>query len=138
MRTLAPKILFGLPGLFIFGSGLMFFLFPERAAEKLLFAPEGAEGLSNLRGFSGASVLAVGVSLLLAAATEKLEYARIAAIFLLTLIAARVVSYVVDGPNDNIALFLAIPSIAFAFMVAGHVAVARKEGHDAQPAPARA
>lgn len=120
MNKLPARILLGLPSLFILLSGLMFLFNPSAAADKLMLTPQGAEGLSNLRGFAGASVIAVGVSLLLASITAKLEYARPAAIFLLVLISARLLSHVVDGPTDSIALFLAIPAVAFGLMLAGH------------------
>jgi len=120
MNNMAARILLGIPAIFILVSGLMFLLNPAGAAEKLMLVPQGAEGLSNLRGFAGASIIAIGVSLFLSAVTQKLEYARPAAIFLLVLIGARVLSYLVDGPVDSIALFIAIPVLAFGMMVVGH------------------
>jgi len=131
MKPTLARIFLGLPGLFILLSGLMFLLNPVGAAEKLMLAPAGAEGLSNIRGFAGASVAAVGASLLLAAITAKLEYARPAAIFLLLLLGARILSYLVDGPIESIGLFLAIPTVAFAFMVAGHKLLVSGEGEAA-------
>ncbi len=125
-RTLA-RILLGLPGLFIFTTGLVFLTNPEAAGDKLLLAADGSEGLSNLRGMAGAPILAVGVSQILAAITGKLEYARPTAIFLLTLIAARVGSYLIDGPTDAIGLFIAVPSVAFGLMAVGHVLLDRSE-----------
>ncbi len=86
-----------------------------------------AEALSNLRGMGGAPLFAVGATLVIAAVTAKLEYARPAALLLVTLIAARLLSYVLDGAPTSIALFLAIPSIAFGFMVAGHKMLKRSE-----------
>jgi|GEM_PF-1190817 len=118
--TTIARVLLGLPGLFILASGLMFLLNPTAAADKLLLLPQGTEGLSNLRGFLGAPVIAIGVSLLLAAKTTKLEYARPAAMFLLLLIVARLVSYAADGPTDAIAQLLAVPAVAFGLMLAGH------------------
>jgi len=114
------KLFLGLPGLFIAGTGLMFLLHPAGAADKLQLVAATSEGLSNLRGLAGGPLLAVGTSLLLAAATDKLEYARPGAIFLLVLLGARVLSYVVDGPTDAIGLFLAVPTMTFASMVVGH------------------
>ena len=127
MSNLAIKALFGLPGLFILTTGLVFVTSPESALEKLQLTASGAEGLSNMRGLGGAPLVAVGVSLLLGALTEKLEYVRPGVIFVLTLIGARLVSYVVDGPIDAIGLFVAIPSTVFAMMAAGHVLLARAE-----------
>jgi hypothetical protein len=131
-RTIA-RILLGLPGLFITLTGSVFLLSPSSAAEKLLLVPQGAEALSNIRGMAGAPLLAVGVCLILAAITARLEYARPAAIFLLALIGARMLSYGVDGAPGSIALFLAVPSVAFAFMVAGHVLLDRSEKPTEEP-----
>jgi nitrate reductase gamma subunit len=123
-RNLA-RLLLALPGLFITLTGTVFLLSPASAADKLLLGAQSAEALSNVRGMSGAPLLAVGLTLLLSAATARLEYARPAAIFLLTLLAARVLSYVVDGAPSSIALFLAVPATAFGFMLAGHVLLDR-------------
>ncbi len=136
MSKLAIRVLFGLPGLFILATGLVFVASPDRALDKLQLAASGAEGLSNVRGLAGAPLVAVGLSLLLGAATQKLEYVRPAVFFVLTLLGARVLSYVVDGPIDSIGLFLAIPTAVFAMMVAGHVLLARSEG-EADPTPSR-
>ncbi|MCO4747368.1 MAG: DUF4345 family protein [Proteobacteria bacterium] len=127
MSKLAIKALFGLPGLFILTTGLVFVTSPESALEKLQLSASGAEGLSNIRGLAGGPLVAVGASLLLGAITEKLEYVRPAVFFLLTLLTARVLSYVVDGPIDAIGLFLAIPSIVFGMLIAGHVLLNRSE-----------
>ncbi|MBX2796738.1 MAG: DUF4345 family protein [Myxococcales bacterium] len=120
MKTTAARILLGLPGLFILTTGVVFLLAPEAGAAKLQLVARGSEGLSNLRGMAGAPLFAVGASLILAAITTRLVYARPAAIFLLALIASRVLSYLVDGPTDAIGLFLAVPSITFAMMLIGH------------------
>ena len=53
MSKIAIKTLFGLPGLFILLTGLVFLLNPEAGLAKLKLTAEGAEGLSNLRGMSG-------------------------------------------------------------------------------------
>ena len=120
MKKIIAKILLALPGLFILATGLVFLTNPEAAGEKLALAAQGSEGLSNLRGMAGAPLFAVGGFLLLAAITEKLEYARPAALFLLALVTSRLVSYAVDGPTEAIGTFLAVPTIAFALMAAGH------------------
>ena len=120
MKKTAARILLALPGLFILTTGVVFLTNPEAASAKLQLAAAGAEGLSNLRGMAGAPLFAVGATLLLSAATAKLEYARPAAIFLLTLIAARVGSYLIDGPTEAIGYFLAVPTVAFGLMLAGH------------------
>lgn len=138
MNTTIGRILLAIPALFILLSGAVFWIAPEAAAAKLLFDPQGAEALSNIRGFVGAPVIAAGASLLLAAITKKLEYARPTVIFLLALLGARVVSYVVDGPTGAIALFLAVPATALAFMIAGHVLLDRGERAEARTAPAHA
>ncbi len=126
MKNLS-RILLALPGLFILMTGVVFLTNPGAAAEKLKLVAENAEGLSNLRGMAGAPLFAVGVCLLLAAITKKLEYARPAAIFLLALIGARIASYAIDGPTGAIALFLAVPATAFGLMVAGHVLLVKGE-----------
>ena len=120
MKHLAARALLALPGLFILTTGVVFLTNPEAASAKLLLEAQSAEGLSNLRGMAGAPLFAVGAMLLLAAITEKLEYARPAALFLLTLIAARIASHLIDGPSASIVLFLVVPSVAFALMAAGH------------------
>ena len=128
MSKPAIKVLFGLPGLFILATGLSFVLSPDSALEKLQLSANGAEGLSNLRGLAGAPLVAVGATLLLGAVTEKLEYVRPAVIFLLTLVSARVLSYALDGPIDAIGLFLAVPTVVFGMLVAGHVLHSRVHG----------
>lgn len=125
MTRMAAKVLLGLPGLFILTTGVVFLTNPQAASDKLLLVAQGSEGLSNLRGLAGGSIFAVGASLVLAAITEKLEYARPAAIFLIALLASRIISYGIDGADQPIALFLAIPSVAFGLMVAGHVLLTR-------------
>jgi len=115
------RLFLALPGLFIMTTGLVFLFSPEAATEKLLWGSQGAESLSNIRGMSGAPLFAVGATLLLGAVTSKLEYARPAAMFLLALLGARVLSYFADGAPGSIALFLAVPATAFGLMVVGHV-----------------
>ncbi len=134
MKRIAAKVLLALPGLFIFVTGMVFLINPEAASAKLLLTASGAEGLSNLRGMAGAPLFAVGTTLLLAAITEKLEYARPAAIFLLALLASRALSYVADGPTEAIGLFLAVPSIAFALMAVGHKLLVDSERDEIDPA----
>ncbi len=131
MNRIAARILLGLPGLFIFLTGLVFLANPVAASEKLQLAAESAEGLSNLRGMSGAPLIAVGLSLLLAAITKKLEYARPAVFFLLALLVARGASYVLDGPTDAIGLFLAVPTLTFALMGLGHWLLVKKPDAEA-------
>jgi len=123
-RNLA-RVLLGLPGFFILATGVVFVLNPAAASAKLLLTADSAEALSNLRGMMGAPLVAVGGTLVLGAITAKLEYARPAAIFLLTLIGARILSFFVDGPNPSLVLYLVVPSIAFGLMVAGHVLLDR-------------
>lgn len=123
-RTLGRALL-ALPGLFITATGTVFLLFPASAAAKLLWVADNAEALSNIRGMAGAPLLAVGLGLVLSAVTARLEYARPAAIFLLALIGARLLSYGVDGAPGSIALFLTVPAVAFGFMIAGHVLIDR-------------
>ncbi len=135
-KLTVARVLFAIPGLFILMSGLMFLFNPAGAADKLLLVPQGAEGLSNLRGMLGASVIAVGSSVLLGAVTAKLEYVRPGAIFVLVLIGARVLSYVVDGPNDSIVLFVAVPSTVFMLLVAGHKLLDSAHAEEAQTARA--
>lgn len=118
-RTIA-RVLLAVPGLFIATTGIVFLLSPASAADKLLLGANTAEALSNIRGMAGAPLFSVGSMLLLSSYTQKLEYARPAALFLLTLLGARVLSYGVDGAPGSIALFLTIPSVAFGMMLAGH------------------
>ena len=125
-KTIARHCL-GLPGLFISFTGLVFITNPTGAAAKLQLGATTAEGLSNLRGLAGAPLLAVGATLLLAAATARLEYARPAAIFLATLFAARLASHVLDGADQPIGLFLAVPAVTFGLMLAGHKLLDRAE-----------
>lgn len=120
MQKNLGRLLFGLPGVFILLSGLMFLLAPDKASAKLMLEPQSIDGISNLRGFLGAPVIAVGVSLILAGFTAKLEYARPGAIFVLVLILARILSRVVDGPYDSFGLYVAVPSVVFGLLVAGH------------------
>jgi len=120
MKRVAARVLLALPGLFILTTGVVFLTNPEAATAKLLLEAQGPEGLSNLRGLSGAPLFSVGAMLLLAAITEKLEYARPAALFLLTLIGARLASHVFDGPSANLVLFLVVPTVAFSLMLVGH------------------
>ncbi len=120
MKRNIARVLFGLPGLFILLSGLMFLLNPEAASAKLMLEPQSIDGLSNLRGFLGAPVIAVGVSLILGGVTAKLEYVRPGVIFVLALITARIVSRVIDGPAESFVLYVAIPSTVFALLFVGH------------------
>lgn len=120
MKTALARILLALPGLFILTTGVVFLTNPEAASAKLLLEAAGPEGLSNLRGMAGAPLFSVGAMLLLAAVTRKLEYARPAALFLVVLVGARILSHAVDGPTEALALFVAVPSVAFALMLGGH------------------
>lgn len=135
-KTNLGRVLLGLPGLFILLSGLVFLLAPERAAAKLLLDPQGIDGLSNLRGFVGAPVLAVGISILMSAITQKLEYARPGVFFLFGLIFARLLSFAVDGPAEAFALYLTVPVVAFALMALGHKLMVAEEAPAVQPSAA--
>lgn len=114
------RVLLGLPGLFISLSGAMFLLAPTRAAEKLLLSPQGIEGLSNMRAFVGAPVLAAGIAILIGAATCKLENARGGALFVVLLLVARLVSLGLDGMTPGLAVYITVPAVVLAMMVAGH------------------
>jgi len=114
------RILLGLPGLFILASGLVFLFNPGAAAAKLSLEPQSIDGLSNMRGFLGAPIIAVGISILMSAITRKLEYARPGVLFLFALVFARLLSRGIDGPVEALGLYVAVPTIAFGFMLAGH------------------
>ncbi len=131
MKKKIGQAILGVVGLFISGSGAMFLLLPARAADKLMLVPDGATGLSHFRAFAGAAVLAVGLSLIIAAVTARLDHARAGALFVLGILAARVISYAVDGPTPEIVLYTAIPSTVFALMLVAHKLIVSEEGHGA-------
>ncbi len=132
-KTLA-KFFIGLPGFFILASGLMFMFAPENAAAKLMLEPQSVDGWSNIRGFLGAPVIAVGASILLGAITGKLEYVRSGAIFVLALAFARILSRVVDGPYDSFGVYLAVPLVVFALLAIGHKLLVSGDGAEATAA----
>lgn len=130
MRNIGRGIL-GTVGLFISGAGATFLLSPTRAAAKFLIDPQGIEALSNIRGFIGAPVLAVGLAIIIAAVTERLENARAGALFIVLLLAARITSLVADGPTDQAALFIGVPAVVLALMIAAHKMIesGKEEAH---------
>lgn len=120
MKKTLGRVLLGLPGLFISLSGALFLFAPARAAEKLLLTPQGIEGLSNLRAFVGAPVLAAGIAILIGAVTCTLENARGGALFVVLLLLARLVSLGLDGVTPGIGIYLAVPGVVLAMLLAGH------------------
>lgn len=114
------KILLGLVAAFLLATGTVNLLVPERAASSLMLDPQGVEGLSNVRAFLGAPLIGLGGSLLVAAITARLDHARAAAMFVLTLLAGRLLGLLVDGGFDALGLYLAVPTGVLATMIVAH------------------
>lgn len=127
-NKLIGRGIFGVLSLFLSASGLMFMLAPDRGAAKLLISPEGVEGLSNFRAFLGAPILAIGISLAIAAVTQRVDNARPAALFVMGLLFARVVSFAVDGPTPNFALYVGVPGAVFVLLLVAHKLMLSKDG----------
>jgi len=119
MRDVGRGIL-GSVGLFISGAGATFLLNPNRAAAKFLLEADSVTALSNIRAFIGAPVLALGIAVIIAAITEKLDNARAGALFLILLLVARATSIVVDGTPEGIGYLMGVPFVALVLMIAAH------------------
>ena len=119
MKNVARALL-TVVGLFILGTGLTALLAPDRIATKMAWELQGAEGLSNLRAFLGASLSAIGISVLIAAVTAQIYHARPAALFLIGLVVARIFSFLMDGPISRLAAYIAIPCVVLAILLVAH------------------
>ncbi len=131
MKKTAGKSMLGLVSLFITVAGATFLLSPESAAAKLMVTPGGPESLSNLRAFVGAPLVGIGVSLFIGAVTARLDHARAAALFVVMLIAARLLSLAVDGFSAGSLVNLAVPVGVLVFMVVGHKLIDAGEADEA-------
>lgn len=118
--VLAAQIILGLVGTFILVAGLGAVLAPDRVLERYALSASGAEGLSNVRAFFGASVVAIGASVLIAAGTATIEHARPAVLFVIGLVIARLLGYFVDGGFPRFAVYLTIPVVVLGLLGTAH------------------
>ena len=117
---LIARILLGLVAVFMLINGVRLMLSPSSALAGLLVDASGAEGLSNVRALWGGAITAIGLSVVIAAVTCKIENARPAVLFTFMLVVGRVIGMAVDGMFDRAIIFTAVPVVVFLFLLAAH------------------
>lgn len=117
---LIARILLGLVAIFMLINGLRLMFSPSAALAGLLVDANGAEGLSNVRALWGGAITAIGISVIIAAVTCKIENARPAVLFTFMLVVGRVVGMAVDGMFDRAIVFTAVPVVVFLILLAAH------------------
>ena len=117
---LIARILLGLVALFMLVNGLRLMFAPAGALAGLLVETSGAEGLSNVRALWGGAITAIGLSVLIAAITCKIENARPAVLFTFMLVIARVIGMITDGMFDRAIIFAAVPVAVFLVLLVAH------------------
>ncbi len=96
----AMRVVVGLIGLFFLVFGLRFVFTPADMAAAFLLAPDGIGGLSNIRGDLGGAFLAVAVFTALGLRPGGAHWLYAAATVNLTIAAARIVGFLVDGTTE--------------------------------------
>ena len=117
---LIARILLGLVAVFMLVNGVRLMLSPSGALAGLLVDASSAEGLSNVRALWGGAITAIGLSVVIAAVTCKIENARPAVLFTFMLIIGRVIGMAVDGMFDRAIIFTAVPVVVFLILLAAH------------------
>ena len=117
---LIARILLGLVAAFMLVNGVRLMLSPSDALAGLLVDASGAEGLSNVRALWGGAITAIGLSVVIAAVTCKIENARPAVLFTFMLVIGRVIGMAVDGMFDRAIIFTAVPVVVFLILLAAH------------------
>ena len=110
---LIARILLGLVAAFMLVNGVRLMLSPSGALAGLLVDASSAEGLSNVRALWGGAITAIGLSVVIAAVTCKIENARPAVLFTFMLVIGRVIGMAVDGMFDRAIIFTAVPVVVF-------------------------
>ena len=117
---LIARILLGLVAVFMLVNGVRLMLSPSGALAGLLVDASSAEGLSNVRALWGGAITAIGLSVVIAAVTCKIENARPAVLFTFMLVIGRVIGMAVDGMFDRAIIFTAVPVVVFLILLAAH------------------
>ena len=117
---LIARLLLGLAGLFFLANGLNLMLNPSGALAGLMLTAGGTEGLSNVRALWGGAITSIGLCVVIAAVTAKIENARPAVLFTFMLVIARIIGMVSDGMFDRAIFYTAIPVIVFLVLLTAH------------------
>ena len=117
---LTARILLALVALFMLINGVRLMISPGSALAGLLVAASGAESLANVRALWGGAITAIGISVVIAAVTGKIENARPAVLFTFMLVIGRVIGMAVDGMFDRAIIFTSVPVVVFLILLAAH------------------
>ncbi|MCJ8309773.1 MAG: DUF4345 family protein [Rhizobiaceae bacterium] len=117
---LTARILLALVALFMLINGVRLMISPGSALAGLLVDATGAESLSNVRALWGGAITAIGISVVIAAVTGKIENARPAVLFTFMLVIGRVIGMAVDGMFDRAIIFTSVPVVVFLILLAAH------------------
>ncbi|MEM7300346.1 MAG: DUF4345 family protein [Pseudomonadota bacterium] len=126
-RKLTARLLLGLVALFLLMNGLRIMFDPSGALAGMLVDANSAEGLSNVRALWGGAITAIGISVVIAAVTGKIENARPAVLFSFMLVVARIVGIIVDGSFDRAIVFTVVPIVVFLLLLTAHKLLDKSE-----------
>jgi hypothetical protein len=93
---------------------------PTRALEGLHIASDSVVGLSNIRALLGGAITAIGISVVIAAVTYQIGHARPAVLFMISIVAGRVVGLIVDGYDSTAAAFILPPVVVLTLLLVAH------------------
>ncbi len=119
--------IFGFVALFFISTGLMFLFLPANALGHMMVGGTAdAAALSSIRGLWGGAIFAIGVSVLIGAIKQDFAHIRVGAIFVLSIIAGRIIGYFMDGSFPEFAKMISPPIGVFILMLIAHKLMASK------------
>ncbi len=119
MKNVA-RLLILLAALFFLGTGIGIMFVPASMAEGLSISPEGILGLSNMRGLFGGAIVAIGISVLIAAVKAEIIHARPGVLFVIAVVIGRILGLVVDGYDATALKIIAVPVVVFGMLLTAH------------------
>jgi len=122
------RLLVGLTGLFFLALGIGFMVFPDIFAVALSVEPAYGPGVNGIRSDFGGLFLGMSFFCLLGATTGRCRWPAVSIIFLLLIIAGRLIGFGLDGPTSAGVKFLLVELILLLILTVSTVVLARRAG----------
>jgi ribonuclease Z len=122
------RLLAGLTGLFFLTLGIGFMVFPDILAAVFSVEPAYAPGVNGIRSDFGGLFLGMSFFCLLGAATGRSRWLAVPIVFLLLIIAGRLMGFGLDGPSPAGLRFVLVELLLLAVLTVSTVMLALRAG----------
>jgi ribonuclease Z len=122
------RLLVGLTGLFFLALGIGFMVFPDIFAAVFSVEPAYAPGVNGIRSDFGGLFLGMSFFCLLGATTGRCRWLAVPIIFLLLIIAGRLIGVGLDGPSSGAVRSLMVELILLVILTLSTVVLALRAG----------